>query len=210
MTTQTALKARIADDIDRSDVSTQIGEAIGDAIKYYQCERFYFNETRSETFNTVASQRIYTVADDAAIPKFINFDNVWVTVGGRVYSLAERDVSEIEYLADNSASSGQPYFFAYYDQSIHLYPIPDQAYQIRMQGHIEKDAPASDGEANNVWMTEAFELIRCKAKSYLHMHVLKDREEAAFMENKADEAKKDLDVLTAKKVGAGRIVPTQF
>ena len=74
MTTLATLKSRIADDISRSDLTTQIANSITDAITYYQNRRFFFNETRSETFDTVAAQSLYRSSDDAAIPTFARLD----------------------------------------------------------------------------------------------------------------------------------------
>ena len=42
------------------------------------------------------------------------------------------------------------------------------------------DAPATDGEASNAWMTDAERLIRCRAKLELAINVLRDLEPAAI------------------------------
>ena len=42
---------------------------------------------------------------------------------------------------------------------------PSVHYDIQFVGGIKTAAPASDAEAGNVWMTEAYELIRCRAKA---------------------------------------------
>lgn len=204
------LKARIADDLTRTDITSQIAAAITDAITHYQDTRFYFNETRNSTFYTVASQQIYDVADLADIPKFTTIDGIFVTVSGRVCELSRDAPRDIEIVSDSSVMVGQPWTYSYFDQSLRLYPVPDQAYLVRMQGHIRKDAPASDIDEGNVWMNEAFELIRCLAKKYLAAHVLKDPDLFQMMEDREGAALGRLVSSTSKRIATGRIRPTQF
>jgi hypothetical protein len=204
------LKARITDDLARSDLTSQIAAAITDAITHYQDARFYFNETRNVTFSTVAGQQIYTGSDVPEIPKFTVLDAVYVTVSGTVYDICREYPQEIETLSDSSATRGQPWSYSYFDQSIRFYPIPDQAYPVRIQGHIRLDAPASDGDGNNAWMNEAFELIRCRAKRLLAAHVIKDMELLQVMDAMETSAFERLVAATSRRIATGHIVPTQF
>jgi hypothetical protein len=54
------------------------------------------------------------------------------------------------------------------------------------------DAPASDGEANNAWMTTAERLIRCRAKAELYAHVIKQSEKASEFFKLVEEALAEL------------------
>lgn len=168
------LKARIQDDLARSDLASQIGNEIESAIEHFRGTRLYFTETRDVTFTTSIGQGIYTVIDNASIPMFFEMDDVFLTDAGQKHRLTRSDPQELEYLMDSSASSGRPNRWAWFDQSIYLYPLPDIAYSIRLVGAIERASPANDAEENNVWMTEAFELLRCRAKWYLYGHVIND------------------------------------
>lgn len=217
MTTKTALKATIADDLIRSDLTTQIGEAIDTAIKFYQNHRFYFNEVRSVTFATVASQSTYASSDSTNIPLFVHLDSVYlVDSSSRVWELSRTDPIDMEFLLDSSASEGRPYEYAYFESSFRLYPIPDGIYTVRPMGVIKKAVPATDGEADNVWMTEAYELIRCRAKAILAEHTLVDPDLMIRMvgpdgdSGATGRALSSLMAETAKKVSLGRIVPTTF
>ena len=211
MSTLTALKARIADDLDRSDVASQIGEAITDAIRHYATDRFYFNETRSSTFATVAAQSRYTVSDDADIPLFFDLDRVFIDDGTGEAELELYDPVQMEYLlGQTSPASGVPYAYAYFDSGFWLYPVPAAAYTVRPMGAIEKAAPATDGEASNVWMTEAFELIRCRAKLYLAVHVINDNELAQLMTLAEVAALEKLRRKTSKRISTGQIQPTSW
>ena len=210
MTTKTILKARIADDLARSDLTVQIGEAIDDAINHYKEKRFFWNETRLATFVTVAGTSTYTSSEDADIPLFVELDAVMLNDGTNTYNLRLVTPEEIEGLLDSSASSGRPYNYSYYEESFRLYPIPDAVYTVRPIGLIEKAGPATDGEANNVWMLNAFELIRCKAKGLLAQHVIIDTELAAIAYAAEQVAYQMLRRKSSKKQGGSGIEATSF
>jgi hypothetical protein len=211
MTTQTALRAEIADDLNRDDITTQIAAAITAAIEHYKTQRFFFNETRGSTFATVDGQSRYTSSDDADIPLFFQLDEVFVNDGTQEEELEHYGPAEMEFLLGHSSPpEGVPYAYAYYDRSFWLYPVPDDAYTVRPLGAIEKAAPATDGEADNVWMVECYEAIRCRAKAYLAIHVLRDTDLAVMMRAAENEALQKLRSETGKRVSSGCIRATAF
>lgn len=205
MSTLTLLKARIADDLARGDISQQIGEAINDAIAHYQSERFYFNESRTAIFSTVIGQREYTPTDTV-----VNIDALFATVSGDTRLLSQEDPYRMELRHDASTTQGPPTRWAYYGQKISLYPLPDAVYTMRIVGQIKAAAPADDATAGNVWMTEAFELLRASAKLRLAVHVLRDDDMAAKMDAAVNVALQRLHLETALRTGMGRIVATHF
>lgn len=213
MTTSLAtLKSTIADDLERGDLTAQIAGAINTAIDLYATERFYFNETRGSTFVTVAAQSRYTVSDDADIPKWVKLDEVFLedSSSNRYVLGRNPNPSEVEWLLDASAATGRPYQYAYFDQSFYLYPIPDAVYTVRPMGVIKKAAPTDDADETNVWITEAFELIRCAAPMYIAMHTIIDPD---LLQRAAGGQKLALSRIrseTSRKVSSGRIEPTSF
>jgi hypothetical protein len=204
------MRAEIADDLDRGDLSSQIESAIRKAIVHYQSQRFFFTETRQVTFPTVAAQSEYTESDEESIPLFLGFDGVFLTVSGQVRTLHPIDPRFIERLLDNSAASGEPTRYALYEQKLRLYPIPADAYTVRLMGPIKVAAPETDDEADNAWMVHAYELIHCRAKWSLALHVLRDTDLAAAMKTAEAEALDQLHSETARKVGTGVIQATSF
>lgn len=210
MTTLAALKAEIADDLDRTDLTTRISSAITSAINHYRKTRFFFNESRTVTFTTVADQDTYTSADQVLIPSMFDFDVVTISVDDDDRELRPMSHVEIELLNDADASSGEPVAYAYFNQGFRLYPKPDDAWVVRIVGGIKTAAPATDDEANNVWMVEAYELIRCRAKKYLAMHVLRDTEMATVMNEAERLAFEALVAETSKKKATGTIRATTF
>jgi len=206
------LKAKIADDLARSDISTQIEDAVATSIQFFQKKRFYFNETRTATFSTVAAQSFYSASDDADIPKFLKLDGVFVTdSGGEVSELTPTDAVSLQALLDANPSSGVPTDYAWFDQGFILYPVPDAAYTVTPMGHYELAAPASDNETGNAWMTDAFEMIRSHAKAYLYTHVIKNApDKRAEMIDAAAGGKNSLADATNRRKATGQIARTQF
>lgn len=211
MTTLAALVAEIEDDLARSDVNTQIRSAITSAINHYQQERFFFSETRSASFDTVADQSAYTPEDDEDLQPFLDLDAVFLADSDdNRFELSPADPTELHWLLGDGASTGRPYCYAYYNQDFVLYPIPDDVYTITPMGHVEIRAPISDDEADNPWMTKAYELIRCRAEAYLFLHVIKDTNQASMAGAGEGQALSALRSKTTRKLRSGGIVPTSF
>ena len=212
MTTLSALRTEILDDLERDSASdsTRVTAAISAAIRFYQPKRFFFNESRDVTFNTVASQWVYEFGAGADITtEFYRIDMILVEDTGNDYTLWRRDYRDIEQLNDNTATENRPSNYGYIDRSIVLYPIPDAAYLTRITGHVKVAIPA-DEEADNPWMTEAYELIRCRAKAYLYAHVYPDAAMAAVMREATKDALSSLREATTSKVMAGHVIPSDF
>jgi len=179
VTTLATMKARIASELRRTNITTQIASAIETAIESYRHERFWFSETREISFNTVANQWQYDSSDDADLGNVLRWDYVLAQIGDEFYTLSPMDPGEIETLNGAGDFLGQPLNWGYYNEQFLIYPIPVDVYPIRIGGMIAKASPASDAEANNPWMTHAEKLIRCRAKYELYTHVLMDQVMAA-------------------------------
>lgn len=210
MTTLALLKAEIADDLDRTDLTTQIATEITKAIRHYQRTRFYFNETRDETFSTVADQEIYSSSDDAAIPKFIEIDQIVLMDGTQPTELDYIDPKTWEMLTASGTATGKPDSWTYFNMAIGLYPIPDAAYTIRPIGHIMKDEPATDTEADNVWMTEAFDLLRARVCGQLSIRKTRDMEFYQMQRQVESDELSRLSSETTSRLSTGFVTPTEF
>lgn len=214
MSTLTVMKARIASELRRgSTLTSQIAYAISDAIAAYQSERWFFNESRTTvSFSTVDGQEFYTSSDDADIANIRKIDYAVVLVGDDVRKLEYADAEDMEHLSNNGTQEGTPWSYTYYDQKIRLYPVPDQAYTVRIAALGKVAEPASDGEANNPWMTHAERLIRSRAKWELAKHVLRDADLAADMAEAVQEAWSELKSTTNQLTApeGGRIRAMEF
>ena len=129
------MQDRIADELMRSDLSSQISVAINDAITTYQRDRFRFNETFTCQFVTVVGQQNYnagnTTFTDASFPTvtfsprtFFEINDLLITIPPAVFKMSRIQPDEILILTQTGTQMGQPYNWAYDNETIMLYPIP--------------------------------------------------------------------------------------
>lgn len=209
MPTLAILKARIATELDRTNISSQIASAITDAIAEHERERFWFNESRDLTFSTVTAQRIYTTAAASWIPDVIEIDDMFVTVGGVSRRMTKEDPSVLELLSVSNGTSGSPFLWSYFNKSIVLYPVPDTAYTVRALAHYRLAALTDDSQTN-AWTTEAEQLIRRTAKIILAIDVTSDRDGAMSLDTVLQANLANLRAETSRRKTLGRIQPTAF
>lgn len=213
MSTLAIMKARIADELgQRTDLDSQIALAITDAIAAYQNERFHFTERRTITFPTVAGQEFYDDSDEAALGLIWSIRYVMLLDGDNYIPLQHMDAADMEALSVNATNTGQPSSYTWYGDQIRLYPAPDQVWTVRVGAAASVAAPATDGEADNPWMTHAERLIRSRAKLELSIHVTHEQDTALAMGEAVKEAWRQLKDKSWKRMAApnGRVKAMDF
>lgn len=156
-------------------------DAINTGITEYQKQRFRFSEIDPAvptTFVTVAGQSVYT---SPMISTLYMIDYLNIAIGNTLQQLAQVTPEEQHLNIQLFNQSGFPSSFAYEGNSFILYPVPDQVWTLYIGAHINVAAPATDDEADNVWMNDGELLIRCRAKYELYKHVLRDEKMANRM-----------------------------
>ena len=211
MTTYGIMQDRIADELNRTDLTTQIQYAIKTAVKVYDKQRFWFNESRSFTFSTVANQEFYTSTDNTDIPNLLAIDTVQIAISSTDKYLLERvPYEQIEAISSNgTVDAGQPTWFAYYNKQLRLYPIPDGVYTVRVSGHWALSDLSATSDTNN-WMTDGEILIRSRAKRELFTHVIRDVEGAAAMAQAEDAEVRALRAASSMRGSSGLVNMTDF
>lgn len=205
------MKDKIADEIARPDLASQILDKITEAVEAYEPERFFFSETRDITFNTVAGQEFYTASDNAAIPTLQAFDYVILYIGNIPWPISRRTDVEIEVLNQNGLMRGQPWNWSYFNQQLRLGPVPDTIYPMRIAAQQTVPMPGTDDVTGNPWVTKIAErLIRCRAKYELYLHVIRNTEMAENMATAVTEALDSLKGQTNRLVGRGITAPMEF
>lgn len=214
MTTLADLKAAIADEVDddTGEYGDQITKAIQAAQRYCERSTYYFNETRDQTFVTVSGQQWYGTADNANIPTLVRIQALYSEdSAGQSTEMTREPPEVLESLADSSASRGEPFIWTYFNQKIRLYPIPGATvYTIRMQLGPYRLAALVNGADTNAWLSEAYDMIKARAKYILQKDVLKDAALAAEALNDYNDQESALKAETSARNGIGRIVPTCF
>lgn len=175
MTTLATMKARIVRELgNRTDLTTDIADAITTAINCYKSERLRWNETQplsQVTFNTVAGTSFYGSATKAEIANLYKIDYLHVLIGSEYFPLDRVQPADIRLLIETPGTqNGQPEKFSYEGETLLLYPTPSQAFTILIGAHFSYAAPAADAAVGNRWMTDGELLIRSRAKYELALH----------------------------------------
>lgn len=185
MATLADMKVRIALEIARDDLTTQIANAITDAISVYQAEHFRFNEVdpaAPPTFNTVINQTVYSAADLPAIATLFKIDQLTYQQATSTFEILRRQPGDIRLALQGNQMKGPPEEFAYQGNKLYIFPAPDLVYPVSISdAYLSFAAPASDLEANNVWMNDAEMLIRCRSKYEIALHITRNDKMAMAM-----------------------------
>jgi len=164
MTTLATMKAEIADELARADLTGIIATSITEAIKFYQSTRFSFHTVTGDDFyfTTVANQEFYDRYDHHMIDNIREIDCVVLEVGTSSWTMHPVKMEFFETLI--SAATGEPSSYNYSNNRFRLYPVPlDSSHTIRVTAHVDRDGPATDDETCNPWMNEASLLIKSRA-----------------------------------------------
>lgn len=170
MATLANMRTRIADDLNRSDLTSQINEAINRAIDFYEKEQFWFQDATG-TFATVDGQKVYTTSD--SLPSDIaTIDYMEITSGTTDYTLTEKPVKWIE-ISNPQDTEGLPTNFGWWDYSVYFYLVPDAAYTVTVYYQKSYADLSADGDSND-FTTYAEDLIEARARWWLNTRVLYD------------------------------------
>jgi hypothetical protein len=207
MSTFVEMQQRIADDIDRSDLTAQIKKAITRAIKFYDSRRFYFQETTA-SFSTIANQIAYGTAD--GIPSNIReIDSLQFVISStNKYPLIKKAFQFIQRL-DFGSFASDCNFWAWYQSKIYLYPIPNAVRTVNVFYRKSYTELSADADTND-WTTEAEDLIEARARWWLYLRIIKSRADADDAKTEELEALSALVAKTEALVSASTLTATRF
>jgi hypothetical protein len=213
------MQARIAREIKRSGLTTDIQAAIQTAIRAYETRPFYFNQGRA-TLNTVATVKIYGLPSDptaaAGVFKKMRFLRLQRS-GSSWQELLEYTRDEALNADTNDNLTGVPdhYFVEFLPKTtpdndratvgqLWLLPIPNDSFTLELH-YFREMGPLSDNGDENVWTNEAEALIRCRAKRELYTHVIRDVGEAQKFTMAEQDALRDISRLNTMARAPGRL-----
>lgn len=208
MSTLIEMRQRIADDLNRSDLNSQINKAINRAIEHYAKQfRFWFNE-KTATFSTIASQFNYSSAN--GIPtdmREIDYVKIALSATNNV-PLVSRTYDYIQ-TANVGNLTGTPSDYAYYKENFWLYPVPNAAYVITVSYAKSYPVMTADADTND-FTEEAEDLIESRAEFWLYKRVIKDYDAAQVAKAEELEALTALLTETKRITASKRIRPSSF
>jgi len=161
-----------------------IRNAIGTAISVYQKQRFRFNEldpANPITFMTIAGQHTYSTNECPQLATSYFFDYLNIRIGNTLMQLSQVTPERQHLNIQLFTQFGLPTSYAYEGNTVLLYPVPAAAYEVRLGAHLQIPGPQDDNETDNVWMTQAERLIRCRAKYEIAVHVTRNMPMAQAM-----------------------------
>ena len=209
MATFLDVQNNIADYLNRSDLTNQIKTAINRAIAAYSTHDFYFTQTGPTTFNTIASQEAYAVAD--GIPDYIREIAYFRLTSGGSYS--QLNPRTLVYIQQNNPNSnpGRPINYALWGKKIYLNPIPDAIYVMTLwyrRTYVEMTV----GSDTNDFTTniEGLNLIEAKALWWLNTYIIKDKDGAAENLEMESNALSVLSTIGNNFQATERLHPTDF
>lgn len=172
-----AIKTRIADELVRPDLASQIALAVNDAIKEAASYRFWFNEVRGLTFPLVQGQSFYDSTTLASIPWLGKIDALWITVNGQRRNLTLASALTIDSWNEGSAMTGEPAYYARQANGLVFYMPPNAAYTVTIDGTTRFAELVNDSD-DNAYLTEGEKYVRALAKAQVLEDVIRDFDEA--------------------------------
>ncbi|WP_455476581.1 phage adaptor protein [Bartonella sp. B41] len=208
----TQILSDIQDEIDdqTNEYVDQVQKAIFSAIRF--CERlpFYFNESREVTFATLKGKRRYGVEANPYIADATRIVDAYIHENNQIKSKLLRVDSLFIENMDNSFNEGTPTRYAYFEQKLILYPIPDRAYSIRLILDPVKVKNIETMQETSIWFCEAYELIKTRAKYELYTNIIKDPQMAAAAFAMFQEQLDALKIETSRRKNLFKIQHTDF
>lgn len=163
------MQTRIANELVRSDIGTEIQDAIKNAIAFYASYRFDFNEGRATRYTTSGTQ-YYSLPED-----FIELDKVMILVQNNyTYPLEPRSYDWLLEHQSNTEWSNRPSDYAIFNDQLVVYPIPDDSYQLTLVYQKELSDLSASADTNAFMeIKRGEELIRTHAKIDLMENVIR-------------------------------------
>lgn len=175
MSTYTLMQTELTAQIDPggTGLASVIQDHIKRAVKFYKRRAFRFNEGRL-SLSTADGTETYS-PPTSGNETLLTVDDLYIVFSNRNYPLYEKSFAELEeYKVTSAVYTGRPIYWAYHDELIYLYPIPDAVYTVYCHGILDLGDP--DTVANSAWFDEAYELIMSRARFTIYRDHLHDME----------------------------------
>lgn len=194
MSTYTQLQSRIADDLNRTDLTSQIQQQILLAIEAYKNERFWFNETSTTLTASVGSAQVAAPSD------LLRIDRLYITISNRNIELIAKDINQV--IEFRPSTNGRPRAFAYFGNQFELDRKADLAYSMPLY-YVKQLTALSAGSDTNGWTTDGEDVIVFRAEKMLYANVIKDGEKAATAQMMESDALTRLRSLGRARITTG-------
>lgn len=207
-TTLSTMRSRIADDLNRDDLDTQIDKAINRAITFYEKEEFWFKETTG-SFNTIANQQTYGTADGVPTDIKLIYDDVKIVLSSSFRPKLRQRTFDYIQQRDIGSLTSQPLDWCWYQNKIYLYPPPNGSWQIILP-YLKLYTPLSQDTDTNDFLTYAEDLIEARASWWLYTRLLKDYDAANIAKAEETESLQAMREKSRQYQSTNKITATHF
>ncbi len=145
------LQARIADELSRSDLTTEIQDEIASAIRWYEYERLPWNEQSTAAFNTINGQRYYPLPAN-----FLTVTDVLSQIGNYTYKMdgtTEQYIDALDW--GDTFWTSYPIIYSLWAGQIRVFPPPQGGLPVQIKGTVRQlpllTAPSSGWAASTAY-----------------------------------------------------------
>lgn len=160
------------DYLNRTDFTSETKRAIVRAIKHYERERFWFNQTATAINASTAVTSLALPAD------FIALDMVTVKTTSPATAnsiVVQRPFERIVY-RNVGGASGVPAECAVFNNTLRMWPLADSAYPLTIY-YTQKLTELSADTDTNDWLSAAEDLITFHAAADMLQNIIRGRPE---------------------------------
>ncbi len=215
MTTLLDVRNRVADQLARSDLNTQIDREIQLAIARYNRRATWLHEVRSFTLTSVIGQAWYASVDlsTGTGPQDVTGRTaVDVADIQAIHYIRDADYEDLramayadfEKLFDTVSGGSRATYYSLYAGQIGLWPEPSVVENFAISAMVKPVVPSSASDTS-VWFDQAQELIENAAASAICRKFIQDGERAAAFQAFEALAWEDLVAEGNKKMATGRL-----
>lgn len=199
MTTLAQFESQIYREIHQT-LSTEVRNAVLESVRFYQSERFWFNEAQAN-FN-ISLSSVYVLSN--LIPKMVKIDHMKFYQGTTPYTVYPQSWDYLEHIDDGNTTASAPDCYAVHHEMLRFYPTPSATSSVVVTYH-KAITLTSSGTSSTVWTNEAADLIRHRAKGLLYANVLLDPAQAQVEATLEGQALQRLFSRTTKMLSPNRI-----
>lgn len=201
------LQSNIASMLSRSDLTTQIQEAIKRAVRFYERDLFWFNRSEDSFIGSSTPKRAFTVS---ATNTLLQITQVVVNYNSARYELVPENLETIKAWDSNNLN-GLPHRWAYdpngrlitFDTNLNVTATVSYTF-------IKKMPTLSVAGDSNEFTDNASDLIEARACWWLYLTKIKNKPAADAMKEEELNQLSSLKGETAFQTSSGRVTPTKF
>ena len=215
MTTFLDVRTRVADQLARSDLNTQIDREIQLAMARYNRRVSWLHEVREVSLTSVAAQAWYSSVDVSTgtgpqdttgrtAVDVTDIQKIDYMRDPNYDDLRQVHYSDFEGFFDTTGAAGRPTYFTLYAGQIGIWPVPDGVTIYTLSAVVKPVIPSLATD-ESIWFDQAQELIENAAAAAICRKFIQDGERAQAFQVYETEAWNDLVREGNQKMATGKL-----